>query len=202
MENNSPIDLKELWNRQPSPAPDKKDLFKKIDRLKASGLKKILLINICLGLTSAFIIFIWIYFQPQFLSTKIGIVLTILAMVIFLFMQNRSIPLYKKVNEAQSNNAYLSNLLAIKQTEQFLQTRLLNVYFVLLTLGIGLYMYEYTSRMSLPAGIAAYAITLAWMAFNWFVLRPKQIQKNKRKIEPVIQQLEEMKTRLKEDADR
>ena len=47
-------------------------------------------------------IFIWYYYQPQFLSTKIGIVLIILAMGIFVYSQNQSLGALKDTNTTTS----------------------------------------------------------------------------------------------------
>lgn len=194
MENN--IDFKELWSKQAAPVPNKGDLLLKINRLKTSNLKKIIYTNTYLLTTSLFIIFIWIYFQPEFITTKIGIVLTILAMAIFLVVYNRSIPLYKKINDNQSNREYLKSLLAIKSKQQFLQNRMLSIYYAMLSLGISLYMYEYASRMTLFGAILTYVISFSWIAFCWFYIRPKQIRKEEEKIAPIINWLKEANKEL------
>jgi membrane protein YdbS with pleckstrin-like domain len=194
MENN--IDFKDLWSRQSAPAPDTNDLQKRIEKLKAGELKKIILANVTLTLTAAFIIAIWFFFSPKFITTRIGIILIITAIAFFLIARNRTIPLYKKGSSAMSNSEYLENLIAIKNAEQFLQTKVLNIYFCLLSSGLALYMYEYASKMSGAAAIAAYGITAAWIALAWFVLRPKQIRKCQKRITPVIEQLQDIKNDL------
>lgn len=197
MENN--IDFKSLWNKQPAPEPDTRELFKKIHRLKARKMRKIIFLNIALIATCLFIAWIWFYFQPQYISTKIGIILAILAMVIFLIATNKDISLYKKANESLSNYDYSKNLLAIKSHEQVIQTTIMNVYFLLLSAGICLYMYEYTSRMTLSWGIFTYAITLLWIGFNWFYTRPRQTRKNKESLDALIHQLEDIQSQMKRE---
>lgn len=190
------LNLKELWNTQPVPDADKSDLLKKVEKHKAAGLKKIFLLNGLLFATIVFVVLIWIYFKPQLLTTKIGIVLSILPMIIALVFQNRMIPLYKKTDENQSNADYLENLVKIKNKESTIQTTIMNVYFILLSAGIGLYMYEYTALMPLVWGIFSYSIVVLWFGFNWFVLRPKVIKKNRHKIDSLIGQLEKIKSGL------
>ena len=80
MESN--IDIKELWNRQAVPAADQSEILNKISRFRKSGLKSGIFLDVILVLTILFMIFIWIYFKPQFLSTKIGIIVGILPMCI------------------------------------------------------------------------------------------------------------------------
>ncbi len=196
MDNN--IDFKELWAKQPISPPNTNDLFLKVSHLKKANFRKIIITNILFIVTSAFIIFIWVYYQPQFLTTKLGIVLIILAMVIYLIAFNQSIPLLKNTNNSQSNSEYLKNLLSIKTKQQFLQTTMLNLYFVILSLGIGLYMYEYTLRMTTFWAIFTYIITLAWILFNWFYLRSKQIKKQQTKLDDMISKFKTLNKQLDE----
>lgn len=144
--------------------------------MKQSNLRKLVFTNILLIATSIFIISIWIHYQPQFLTTKIGIILTILAMAVFLFAYNNSYSLFKSDKNSQSNSEYLKDLLSIKAKQKFMTTTMLNLYFILLSTGIGLYMYEYTSRMKPVWGLVTYGITFIWILFNWLYLRPKQIK--------------------------
>jgi hypothetical protein len=196
MDNN--INFKDLWARQTTSQPNTDDLFLQINKLKTTNLRKLVVTNLLLIATSIFIIFIWAYYQPQLLTTKIGIILTIFAMIIYLFSYNQSFSLFKKTTNTQSNSEYLKDLLAMKTKQHFLQTTMMNLYFVLLSLGIGLYMYEYTSRMTTFWGIFAYGITTIWILFNWFYLRPKQIKKQQTKLDEIINKFEMLNKQLDE----
>lgn len=193
------IELKELWSKQIVPAANLSELLKKIENYKKSKLKRIIVLNVILLLTILFIIFVWLYFNPQLPGTKIGIMLTILPILIAIVFNKRMIQLYRKTNESRSNVDYLANLLEIKREDYYIQTRIMNLYFILLFFGIGLYMYEYTVMRSLFWGIIAYVALIIWVGFNWFVLRPKIIRKNRQKIIDMIQQLEKMKSQIVDD---
>ena len=184
------IDLKKLWSAQGAPEPDRSDLLLRIKKIRNRGLRSILWANICLIATSAFIVGVWIIFQPQFLSTKLGIIVVILAMLMFLFFQNKSIRFYRDADSAQTNGEYLNALLKIKLRQRFVQHTILSAYFALLSVGLWLYLYEYTSRMKPLWAIVAYGITTLWMAFNWFYIRPRQIRKSESKIDGVINGLQ------------
>lgn len=190
------INFKDLWVKQTSVAPNQKDLLIEIKKMKQSNFKKLVFTNILLIATSLFIIFIWMHYQPQLITTKIGIILTILAMVVFLFAYNKSYSLFKSHSNSQSNSDYLKNLLAIKAKQKFMETTMLNLYFILLSTGIGLYLYEYTSRMKPIWGIVTYGITFVWILFNWFYLRPKQIKKQTTKLDALIKKVEEINNQL------
>jgi hypothetical protein len=194
----SNINFNELWAKQKTGEPNKEDLLSKINKFKKSNLRRLITTNFILIVTSLFTIFIWAYYQPQMITTKIGIILTILSMVIFVIAYNQSFALFRKTTNTLSNSDYLKNLLAIKAKQQFMQTTMLSLYFVLLSTGIGLYMYEYAQLMSLFWGIFAYLVTSIWVLFNWFYLRPKQIKKQQSKVDEIISKLEMLIEQLDE----
>jgi membrane protein YdbS with pleckstrin-like domain len=196
MDNN--INFKDLWAKQTSLAPNPENLIADIKKMKQSNLRKLVFTNILLIATSIFIISIWIHYQPQFLTTKIGIILTILAMAVFLFAYNNSYSLFKSDKNSQSNSEYLKDLLSIKVKQKFMTTTMLNLYFILLSTGIGLYMYEYTSRMKPVWGLVTYGITFIWILFNWLYLRPKQIKKQRAKLDNIINKFEMVNKQLDE----
>lgn len=193
------INFNELWGGQKAEQPTSKDLHFKINKFKKSNRIRIIFTNITFVLTSIFIIFIWYYYKPQFVTTKIGIVLTILAMLIFVVYLTQSLGLFKKTNEAENNQQYLKAFLIIKEKQQFMQTTMLNLYFVLLSTGIALYMYEYTSHMTIFWAFFAYSITALWILFSWFYLRPKQIKKQRTKLNEIINKFENIQSQLKQE---
>lgn len=186
----SNIDFKALWQQQSVTAPDMQDLMNRLQQFKKSNTRKLIITNILLIATSIFIAFIWYYYQPQLITTKMGIVITILAMLIFLSDHNKMFALFAKIDNTSDNTHYLQNLVIIKNKQRFLQHTMMNIYFAMLMIGMCLYMYEYTSRMPLTAAIIAYAATLTWIAFNWFYLRPKIIKKQQAKIDELIAKFE------------
>jgi hypothetical protein len=190
------INFKALWQQQPVSQPDMKDLMNRLHQFKQSNIRKLIKTNILLVATSLFIGFIWYYYQPQFITTKVGIVITILAMVIFLFVYNKMLALFNKIDNTSDNTHYLQNLIVIKDKQRFLQHTMMNLYFTMLMAGICLYMYEYTSRMTMTAGIITYAVTLAWIVFNWFYLRPKTIKKQQAKLDDLISKFERINKQL------
>lgn len=196
MDNDNNIDFKDLWRKQSVSQPDMQDLLARVNKFKRVGLRSLWIINILLLATSAFIVFVWAYYQPQFISTKIGIIVTILAMMIYLFVYNKLLSTYKNIETTQTNQEYLQNLILIKKKQQFLQTTMMRFYFAALTFGICLYMYEYASRMTFLGASLTYGLTLLWMAFNWFFILPKQIKKQQAKINALIEKFEEINKQL------
>jgi hypothetical protein len=191
------IDFKNIWKQQTSSKPNLEELLGKLKKFRNQNLRRLIFANIGLITTSLLILFIWYRYQPQMITTKIGIVLVILAMVMFLFVYNKMFMVFYKIDQTQSNNEYLQSLYVVKSKQKFMQTTILNLYFIMLFLGICFYMYEYTSRMTLGSGILTYAVTFAWIAFNWFYLRPRTIKKQQGKLNELIDKFEEINNQLK-----
>lgn len=192
------IDFKNIWKQQTSPKPNMEELLNKLKKFKNENLRKLILTNLLLIATCVCIAFIWDRYQPQLISTKIGIVLVIMAMVIFLLAYNRMFMIFYKIDNTQSNSEYLQKLYLVKNKQKFMQTSMLNLYFIMLFWGICLYMYEYTSKMSSFSGILVYAAVLIWIGFNWFYIRPKTINKQQRKIDGLINKFEEINNQLRD----
>lgn len=194
----SNIDFKNIWKQQTSNKPNMEELLGKLKKFRNQNLRRLVFANIGLIATSLLILFIWYHYQPEMITTKIGIVLVVLGMVIFLLAYNKMFMVFYKIDQTQSNNEYLQNLYVVKNKQKFMQTTILNLYFIMLFLGICFYMYEYTSRMTLGSAILTYAVTSAWIAFNWFYLRPRTIKKQQDKLDELINKFEEINNQLKE----
>lgn len=192
-------DFKYLWNKQEVAPPDLKDLFEKTRRFRSRHLRKLLLTNILLTATAAFIGYIWYNYHPQMISTKTGMVLVLGAMLSFLFVYNGWLPFLKKVEDSSNTQLYLEQLLKLKEKQRFLQTTMLSVYFLMLSLGIFLYMIEPVSQMSRGWAIFSYGITLLWVCFNWFFIRPRNIRKQEQKINALIADYQAITAQLKQD---
>ena len=67
---------------------------------------------------------------------------------------------------------------------------MLQIYFIALTLGICLYLYEFVSQLTIHWAIFAYTATLFWVGFNWFYLRPRTLKKDNVKLNEIIKRFE------------
>lgn len=190
------IDLKKIWNTQKIETPKVEILYTKANKLKSRSFLKLILVSITLLLTIAFIGFIWYYYQPELVTTKIGIILTILAMLIFLLPFNKQFSLLMKNKAEPNSKEYLQELIKLKKMQVYQQTTMLSIYFILLALGIGLYMFEYVSKMTITWGIITYAITILWFAINWFYLRPKAITKQNAKLNKLLGEFEKLNNQM------
>ncbi len=196
---NNNTDFKNIWLQQKVSKPDIEELHNKLKQYKNSTIRKLIKTNVLLIATSVFMLFIWHYFQPQMITTKIGIILIILGIFVFLSANNQLLPIFKKNDNTQSNIDYLKSLTAIKKKQVFLQTTMLNLYLLMFLIGLCLYMYEYTSKMTLFWAIVTYTIALGWIGFNWFYTRPKTIKKQKGKLNELISKFKDLNNHLNEE---
>lgn len=186
------IDFKTLWDKQETIRPSIEELFGQVDRFKKKRLRELVKMNLGLFLTAAFIAFVWYYYQPEWLTTKIGICLVFLAIFIILTNYNRLIPLFIKPGFELNSEQYLQQLVHIKTKELFLQKTIMNLYLGLLLLGICLYMLEYTARMETLWAVVCYTVILLWIGFNWFYLKPKISQKRNAPLNKLISKLQDI----------
>ncbi|PZF71635.1 hypothetical protein [Taibaiella soli] len=191
--------LKDLWQQQSAPKPDIEALHHTAGKFKKTATIKMLLCIIALIFTAAFIIGVWIRFQPQLITTKIGLVLILLAILLFVVASTQSIGMFRAVNMAETNTEYIDHWMAVKQQQKKMQTLILSLYFILLSAGLALYMYEYAVKMSFSGALLAYGLTGAWILFNWFYVRPRHIKKQNSKLDEIIDGYRKVMEQLGED---
>ena len=191
MENN--VDLNELWGKQRMNPPQVEEVVSQFSKIKRKNLVKVLAVNILMLFTIAGMILLWQYVEPRLITTKAGITTMILAIVAYLLVYNRLIPLLREVNENQSNRAFLEAAVKLKQQQKLLQTSMLQLYFVAMTHGLCRCLYEYAALMPSPWSIITYSLTLAWIAFNWFYLRPRIVRREQGRLDEIIEKFENIK---------
>jgi hypothetical protein len=183
--------FKDLWQAQNTTANiDSKEIVFKAKELQKKTRVKLLLGNLLLFVTMLFIIGIILYFKPQMLTTKIGTILVITAIIMQIAVSTKLITLIKESDTQTSNANYLKQLLVIKKKQAVMQSTVMAAYFILLGTGIALYMLEYVLRMSFTRGLLVYGITGIWIAINWFYFRPKIVKKQQHKLNEAIANLE------------
>lgn len=195
---NNKLNLNELWSKQIAKPPQMEELLSQYAKIKRKNLFQLIVLNILMVFTIAFISFIWFYFEPKLITTKIGIVLTLIGISAYLYVYNHLIPYLIKIEENQSNSAFLKAVIKLNEQQRFLQTTMLQIYFGTLTVGLCLYLYEYVSLFPFPWAIFAYVVTLVWISFNWFYFRPRIIAKERNELDGIIEKFEDISRRQKD----
>ncbi len=195
------MDLKTLWHKQEATEmPDMKQLFKKADDIKRKTLIKLILQNFLLLAVSAFIIYIGSTIPHELPTTKIGIAIMVMGMLMYLVVHNRMMPVLFKTNFAISTHEYLEQLITIKRKQDFLNRVMINIYFALLCIGMGLYLMQFIH--GLWNGVLTYSVVFGWILFAGFYLRPRGVKRKQKPLIDTIAKLEELNRQLEEEGER
>ena len=194
------MDFKALWNKQAVDAtPDIKELVMKAEKVRRAAARKLIIMNLLLLGTAAFISYVNFHIDNEWHTTKIGIMLMIIGMLSYLVVYNRMIPLIFKTNPNDSSQEYLTQLITIKRKHAFLDTVMVNVYFTFLSVGMALYMIQFVMRMTTIGGITFYVIIGGWIALAWFYLKPREARRRQKRIGDMIARLEAVNGQLREE---
>ncbi len=179
-------DFKAIWKAQKVATPDTTQLFKRANKLKKKGRFTLLFVSATLLLTIIYVSFIWYYYQPEFMTTKIGIVLAIIAMLVFLVPFKKQFSILDDLETTASCKEYLQQLIALQKAQTYQQTKILSSYFVMLSSGISFYLIEFVTQMTFLWGTITYSLTFLWFAFVWWYLRPRIILEQNKKLNNLV----------------
>jgi len=190
-------DFKSLWLQQEvGYVPELEQILGKAKQLNRKTKVKFLGMNLLLIATVAAVIYIVMSNHFEMITTKIGSVLVIAAIVSFIAVSNSLLLILFKTIHDESNQAYLQRMIEIKKKQEFIQGKLMTGYFILLSTGIGLYMIESVLKMGTTEGIVSYTLTVAWILFNWFYIRPRTIKKQRAEIDNIIKKLQHISAQI------
>lgn len=192
------IDLRAIWQSQKKTPPSVQAFSEQAQQIRRLQLTKWWITNILLGLTFVAIIIIWLVYQPQMLSTKIGLILILLAMAFYFASSVRLKPTLTSISADDTSREFLDKLLRLKEGQRIMHTRVLSAYFLLLSTGMGLYLIEPTGAMGRMQAIIAWTCTGGWIVFNWFYIRPRTIRKQNKAIEKTIDQIKQYRRQIEE----
>lgn len=190
------IDLKELWSRKSTTAPDENEIRLKAEKLKKGIRNKSILAVFTLLLTIVFILLVWFNTDLQMISTRLGVIILIIGIALGVVYFTKTVFLLSEKTMVSDTNTYIQLMLKVKQQQEFMQTKIMNNYFALLSIGFLLYMYEPAIHMTLVAKVITYAVTFGWIGFNWFYLRPRIVEKQRAKMNAIIDSLQNISKNL------
>ncbi|MFT3793266.1 hypothetical protein [Flavobacterium sp.] len=189
----------ELWQSNQPNIPDPQEIIAKALKVQRNTRRKTLFGNALLAATLAFIIFIVLHYDPKMPTTKLGTLIVVIAIVMQIIASGKLIPMTRKTDATSSTADFLKQMLQIQQKQLYLQTTIMSLYFVMLSGGIFLYMYEYAVRMGALGFGLTYGLTALWIALSWFYIRPRTIRKQNGALNEVIENLQKMNRQFAEE---
>lgn len=187
-------DIQQIWLRQPTvPPPSEKELGQQAVTIRRRTRNKVLLAILILLCTIGFILGIAEHWHPRLLTTYIGIIFILLAIIMQVIASGSLLSfLFRPDRKDKESRQYLQVLIRLRERQKFLQTKILSLYFVIMGIGIFLTMIENTRQMNISGRILAYGATALWIVFCWFFLRPRSIRKEAARLNALIGQLEKV----------
>lgn len=191
-------ELENLWKQSETKIPPQKTNISKIKnnrmKLKNTYTKGAIL----LILTGIFILGLMI-----FLDSNIKTILVVSSMIIIsitcflqaalmLFTANE----IAKIDETQTPTFHLKQWQNFRAFQKKQRHWNMPVYYTLLSIALGVYMYELLKNVDLWKMILTFAITYSWMLFAYFYLFKKEIKKQDAKLDGIISELKSLENQF------
>ena len=183
------IDLENIWKQQPDQQPDWDELKDKLKKYRRKNLIRNISGNLSLILTVVFLVAMFFFFKPVSWSNKLGYIIIIASILMMVYFNLVLMKELFNINPTLPGKQYIEQLLKIKKKNHFVQNVILTIYFIFLSLGLTLAVYPYFLLMKPIYAVLGLVLTMGWLGFNWFYIRPRVIQKQTQSLEKLINQL-------------
>lgn len=192
--------ISSLWQEDlGNDLPDANKMKMQILETRRQMMRKYIIGATILVLTFLFIGCIGWYYHFEQWTTRIGIIIVLLAIVMGVAFNTKLIQLLMRQGDLTlDNRKYLEQLIHFRDIQNVIENRGVVFYFILLSLGLALYMVEFAQR-NIYFGIAAYTISFGWIVFAWLYIRKKRVNKNKKEINQQIERLNSLLQKMDEE---
>ena len=191
-------ELENLWKQSETKIPPQKTNISKIKnnrmKLKNTYTKGAIL----LILTGIFILGLMIFLDSNLktilvVSSMIIISITcFLQAALMLFTANE----IAKIDETQTPASHLKQWQSFRVFQKKQRHWNMPVYYTLLSIALGVYMYELLKNADLWKMILTFAITYSWMLFAYIYLGKKEIKKQDAKLDGIISELKSLENQF------
>jgi hypothetical protein len=191
-------DIKQVWltaNVTTLPKADEIVRTIKKYRLKHT-IKSICLIFVTLALLFTMVWVVYDY-KSNLLTTRLGEGFMLLALSIILVFNTNTL---RKIPGQKINNRDFIRFLKQEQARLIHFRRKTQIIgFILASIGLLLYLFEGVYNQKVLIIILVYGLTIAWLLFNWFILRPWALRKKTLKLNETIQKIESLSTQISDN---
>lgn len=185
--------LKTLWNKEKAPVmPEAEALLKKAARLRQLFRLKLIIQTSSLTIIIVVILIAGLKIGHRQMTTTAGLVLMLLGIVSYLITTNQLLPMLLKRGIVESSQEYLRQLILIQQKNEFLQRVMIDIYFILLSTGLYLYLLQFVRQMGTFKAVLCYLIPSIGMAIAWSYSKRREFNKTSAPLKDTIKKLEEV----------
>jgi uncharacterized membrane protein YciS (DUF1049 family) len=171
-------DLKEIWKQNESTTvPPIQEVTNNAKGTIRKIRNKLFFSGFLVAATLGFIIYQQMRMQNEMLTTKIGLTIMSLGIVLYLIVSNSILNMFLKNEFSTDSITFLDKTIELKNRLEVLYKTITTIYFIALSAGLVLALIEQTMSESLLHMVLTYGLSLGWIAFAWFVLRPREMKK-------------------------
>ena len=192
-------DLENLWKESATKIPTKKiDLSKiKNNRMKlkttyTKGAALLVIIGIIvLALMSAL--------DSEIKSTLVVTTMVVITAICFLqaILMFYTAKKIDRIDEAETPANHLKQWLNFREFQKKVQHWNMPVYYIALSITLGIYMYELLKNADLWKMLLTFAVSYSWMLFAYFYLGKKEMKKQDEKMNNIIGELQALESQFK-----
>jgi hypothetical protein len=192
-------DLKGVWKNA---APKKQLQYEEAKNLaedyKGSHIRKKIFSIVALSSVIVVFIFIFLNYEAKYITTTLGLLVAGVAVVAAIGWETILVNfLLKPIDMQADTKTFLQYWKAYQRRVEWAQKTGISIYFILLSLGIALYMFEFADR-NWRYGVFFYGFTGGWILLNWFYFRPRMIRKQNQKVKALLNDAERLTSQLEE----
>lgn len=185
--------IHDLWQtNKDENLPDVHEMMMQIKSIRKKMIRRYFLGAVILIFTFLFIGFIGLHYHFERWTTRAGILITLMTIILGIVFNTRLARLLLQQDDPTlDNRKYLDQLLHFRNIQSKIRNKGIALYFILLALGLGLYMIEF-AELNVYFGIGAYVITFGWIVFAWFYFHKKNAHKQEKEINEQVDNLERL----------
>jgi len=196
----SEIDFKALWNQEGSKdIPDLQQLLKRAANLRRTARIRVILQSVVLSVVIALMLYVGFTYNHIQLTTVIGLVLMLAALVSYLVTSGQLLPMLFKSNIDGSSQEYLTQLIRIKRKHEFLDKVMINVYFGLLASGLFLFMLQSAIILGTVKAVAYYTVIFICLTACYIYSKTQEVKKAIKSLTDTIKKLEAVDEQMREN---
>lgn len=188
--------FEEIWKQKKANVPDVSEIKTKANIYRRKQWFTSVFLTLILLSDIGVFIWIWCEINLSYIS-KLGLIIVSVALAFYIFFNFQRMGILKKINPSQNHQEYLQQMKNLQKKDLYMQTKGMAIYFVLLSVGVAIYLFGLVKNRDWLWSAVIYVVTFGWILFGWFYIRPRRIRKGQKKISEVIQSLEKIEEDFK-----
>ena len=192
-------ELESLWKQSETKVPQQNNNISKIKNNRMKLKKTYTFGALLLVLTGMFILTLMAFLDERLQTNLVMASMILISLVCFLQAGLMMFTARKitRIDESQTPALHLKQWLQFREFQKKQRHWNMPVYYVILSIAVGVYMYELLKATEAWKMALAFGITYLWMFFAYFYLGKKEVKKQDAKLEGIISELRDLETQFR-----